>query len=61
VPEEELETLDRAKLLSLRICTHRALGVARLPESAKAVRPTIDLIASILTNDGQVNEQTGEG
>jgi sister-chromatid-cohesion protein PDS5 len=61
VPEEELETLDRAKLLGLRICTHRALGLARHADAVEIAKPTFDLIASVFANDGQINEQTGEG
>jgi sister-chromatid-cohesion protein PDS5 len=65
--EEELEILDRAKLLGMRICTHRALGFARHPEAATVVKDTFTLLQSILSEFengkllGQVNEKTMEG
>ncbi|RSH92189.1 hypothetical protein EHS25_008604 [Saitozyma podzolica] len=65
--EEELEILDRAKLLGNRICTHRALGFARHPEAATVVKDTFTLLQSILSEFengkllGQVNEKTMEG
>ena len=64
--EEELEILDRAKLLGMRICTHRALGFARHPEAATVVKDTFTLLQSILWFEngkllGQVNEKTMEG
>ena len=61
VEEEELTVLDRAKLISMRVCTHRALGFAREENAVKIARPTFDLLLSILRNDGMVNENTGEG
>jgi hypothetical protein len=65
--EEELEILDRAKLLGMRICTHRALGFARHPEAGTVVKDTFTLLQSILSEFengkllGQVNEKTMEG
>lgn len=61
VPEGELDILDRAKLLGLRICTHRSISFARHADAVKAVKPTFDLLASVFANDGQINDKTGEG
>jgi sister-chromatid-cohesion protein PDS5 len=65
VEESGLKTLDRAKLLGLRICTHRALGFARHPEAATVVKDTFSLLQSVLSDKekllGQVNAKTQEG
>jgi sister-chromatid-cohesion protein PDS5 len=61
VEEEELETLDRAKLIGLRVCTHRSLGWARDANALDLVAPTFNLLSQILTNDGQVSDETMEG
>ncbi|KAK8847427.1 hypothetical protein IAR55_005285 [Kwoniella newhampshirensis] len=59
--EDKLESLDRAKLISLKLCTHWALGYARDAEAAKLIVPAMDLLSSVLQNDGMVNEETKEG
>ena len=61
VEEEELSTLDRAKLYGMRLITHRSLGFAREEKAVQIARPTFDLLSSILRHDGMVNETTGEG
>ena len=60
-PEEELEPLDRAKLLGLRLVTHRVIGFARDPESLKVAEPVFQLLDNILQNEGQIGETTEEG
>jgi len=61
VEEEELTFLDRAKLVGMRVCTHRSLGFARDEKAVEIVRPTFDLLLSIIKNDGMVNDESGEG
>ncbi|WWD21518.1 hypothetical protein CI109_106004 [Kwoniella shandongensis] len=59
--EDKLESLDRAKLIGLKVCTHWALGYARDPEADRLIKPTMDLLTSVLRHDGMVNEDTKEG
>lgn len=61
VEEEELTLLDRAKIIGMRVCTHRSLGFARETNAVEITRPTFDLLSSIMEHDGMVNESTGEG
>ena len=58
VEEHELEMLDRAKVVALRIITHRVLGFARADDCVKIVTPTMELLNRIIDLDGQV---TGPG
>jgi hypothetical protein len=61
VEEDQLEILDRAKLLVMRIHTHRAIGFGRDQEALKLVQPVYEMLASVLRNEGAINEQTEEG
>lgn len=61
VEESELEMLDRAKLVSLRICTHRALGLARADDGLAIAGEVLGLLASTVDRAGTVNENTNEG
>ncbi|KAK4687777.1 sister chromatid cohesion protein PDS5, partial [Tremellales sp. Uapishka_1] len=61
VDEETLLVLDRAKLVGLRILTHWSFSFGREKDGAKLIQPNLDLLSSILRNDGQVNEETHEG
>jgi copper homeostasis protein CutC len=61
VDESELEMLDRAKLISLRFLTHRAIGYARASDRFEILDPVIELLNRILTQDGQQSSMTNEG
>ncbi|WRT64749.1 uncharacterized protein IL334_001683 [Kwoniella shivajii] len=61
VEEDTLETLDRAKILALRLLTHRCIGFAREPEADQILKPILKLLCTVLQNDGMINESTGEG
>ncbi|WWD07643.1 hypothetical protein V865_005744 [Kwoniella europaea PYCC6329] len=58
---EELEPLDRAKILGLKFLTHRCLAFARDEEAEKILKPVLSLLISILDNEGMINENTKEG
>lgn len=60
VPEAELPMLDRAKLVALRISTHRALGFARAENKLDLVKPVINLLMSVINQNGTVTEETNE-
>ena len=59
--EGELTLLDRAKIIGLRVCTHRALGFAREENAVEIARPTFHLLWSIIKREGMVNDDTMEG
>jgi copper homeostasis protein CutC len=61
VDESELEVLDQAKLLSLRISTHRTIGFARATDRLKILQPVIELLDRILTQDGRNSAISNEG
>lgn len=61
VEDEELETLDRAKILGLQVLTHRTLGQCRHPNAVEIAEPIFTLLHQILINDGQVSDETREG
>lgn len=61
VEEPELEMLDRAKVISLRVLTHRALGHGKSDNKLIIVRPVFTLLSNILDGKGTVNENTNEG
>ncbi|OCF45868.1 hypothetical protein I317_00356 [Kwoniella heveanensis CBS 569] len=61
VDEVELEPLDRAKILGLRVLTHRCLAFARDPEADTVLKPILKLLSSVLENDGMINQNTQEG
>jgi hypothetical protein len=63
VEEHELEMLDRAKLVSLRIVTHRVLGYARSDDYVPIVTPILELLNRIINLDGQISgtSRTNEG
>lgn len=48
VPETQLDTLDRAKLLALRIFTHRALAHARSSTAHELAEMTFALLRAAL-------------
>ena len=60
-PEEELDRVDRAKLLGLRLITYRVIGFARDPEALKVAEPVFQLLDNILQGEGQISEKTEEG
>jgi sister-chromatid-cohesion protein PDS5 len=53
--------LDRAKLVSLRVCTHRTLGFAKTDERLVIAKPVLKLLTDIVGNEGLINENTNEG
>jgi hypothetical protein len=53
--------LDRAKLISLRFLTHRAIGYARASDRFEILDPVVTLLNRILTQDGQQSSMTNEG
>lgn len=59
--EQELEILDRAKLVAIRLLTHRTLGFARAENVLQIAEPVLALLDGILRNDGQISEKTQEG
>jgi len=59
--ESQLDTLDRAKIIGLRLVTHRAIGFARDPEGLKVAEPVFELLDGILRTEGQISERTLEG
>ena len=61
IDESELEMLDRAKLVSLRILTHRSIGYARADDRRGILKPVVQLLDRILTQDGQQSSITNEG
>lgn len=61
VDESELPALDRAKLVALRICTHRVLGFARADDKIDIAKPVMKMLSSIVYRAGTVNESTQEG
>jgi len=60
-PEEELDRVDRAKLLGLRLITYRVIGFARDPEALKVAEPVFQLLDNILQGEGQISDNTEEG
>lgn len=61
VDESELAPLDKAKLIGMRICTHRSLGFARDEDAVQTVQPTLNLLTSIIESEGLVNTTSQEG
>jgi hypothetical protein len=61
VEEPELEMLDRAKVISLRVLTHRTFGHGKSENKLIIVRPVMTLLSDILDGKGTVNENTNEG
>jgi hypothetical protein len=53
--------LDRAKSVSLRFLTHRAIGYARASDRFEILDPVVTLLNRILTQDGQQSSVTNEG
>jgi hypothetical protein len=53
--------IGRAKLLVMRIHTHRAIGYGRAEQATQIVKPVYEMLGSILVHDGAVNEKTAEG
>jgi hypothetical protein len=61
IDEKELETLDRAKIISLRLITHRALAFARADEVLEVSNPVLTLLRKIIIEDGQISDESMEG
>lgn len=59
--EDDLLTLDRAKLFGMKVCSNRCLGYARDADAVSIFQPTLTLLMAILRNEGAVNENTAEG
>jgi hypothetical protein len=53
--------LDRAKSVSLRFLTHRAIGYARASDRFVILDPVITLLNRILSQDGRQSSVTNEG
>lgn len=61
VNEDELEDIDRSKIVGLRLLTHHALTHVKDPEALSIVQPVLELLVSILQNEGMISEVTAEG
>lgn len=61
VDEATLPLLDKAKLVSLRICAHWAIGYAKSDDKLDIAKPVLKLLTEIVYNAGTVNEKTNEG
>lgn len=61
VSEDELDTLDRAKLLGMRVCTHRLIGWGRERNAVELIGPTVNLLSQVLQNEGRVSDDSNEG
>lgn len=61
VPEEQLEELDQAKLLGLRIITHRSLGFCRDKNAAFLAKDNLEMLAQVLEKEGMISDETMEG
>lgn len=61
VDESQLPKLDRAKLIALRICTHRVIGFARADNKTDIAKPVMKMLSSIVYRAGTVNDHTNEG
>ena len=59
--DDQLEILDRAKVISLRLITNRALAFARSDEAPEVAQPVLDLLRRIIRDDGQISNESMEG
>ena len=57
IEEESLATEDQARLIGLRLVTHRALGFARTSGALTTAKPVFELLESILANDGSTDAE----
>ena len=61
IEEPELPVSDQAKLVALRLITHRILGFARASNASEIAKPVLELLDSILANDGATSTEEAEG
>ncbi|ORY30387.1 armadillo-type protein [Naematelia encephala] len=61
VEESALEPLDQAKIIGLRVCTHRSLAFARIPDAVTHFTPTRNLLTTVISNEGFVTDKSLEG
>ncbi|TYJ51869.1 hypothetical protein B9479_007542 [Cryptococcus floricola] len=58
---DELESLDHAKIIGLRLFTSYCLTFVKDPEAEELLKPALNLLTSVLGNDGMVDQNTAEG
>ncbi|WVQ76020.1 hypothetical protein IAR50_005656 [Cryptococcus sp. DSM 104548] len=58
---DELEALDHAKIIGLRLFTNYCRTFVKDAEAEELLKPSLVLLTSVLENDGTINENTGEG
>ncbi|ORX33887.1 armadillo-type protein [Kockovaella imperatae] len=58
VDASDLPEPDQAKLIALRVITHRVLGFARASNALEIATPVLDLLDTILANDGLISGES---